>query len=146
MSILLQLVCEFWMWAGLPEEKWGSVDVRSIQVDPIYYPKFDKMRNQCISLINTSLCDADVNTFLTCMALDAEEEYILDYCKTYAEDEFIEHIVSVGVSHFQSDARWQVAELLRRRIPKRDYYLCKLCNDSDPYVRRRAHNVANAIT
>jgi hypothetical protein len=92
-------------------------------------------------MINTQLMPNDMRMFLTAMAIDAEDEDILSACKEYAEDDFIYAIVSYGISHPQSEARWQMAELLRRQIKQQDFFLQQLLSDPDAYVRKRTHNV-----
>jgi hypothetical protein len=92
-------------------------------------------------MVNASLTDEEINTFLFCMALDSEDECILDACKESANPEFLSELVRVGVTFPYSEARWQMAELLRGNIPHKTQYLLMLLADSDRYVRKRANNV-----
>lgn len=145
MRKLIVLLNEFWQWTGTPKDKWGVIDILDLDFDPIYFPHFDKLRMACIELINTDLSIEDTNAFLMCLALDAEDEYILDQCRKRANVSFLEKLVQAGITNPQSEARWQVAELLRQPINNREYYLTKLLSDPNSYVRKRAGNVARDI-
>lgn len=144
MKTLISLINEFWHWSGLPESG-ADIDIRELQVDPLHFPKFDEMRTICKSMINATLTVDEMLAFLTCMALDSEEERILDDCKTLADTSFLYALISIGVTHPQSEARWQLSELLRKPVPERDSFLHLLSCDSNKYVRKRANNVINSI-
>ena len=141
MEELTELLSSFWTWA---ESSYGCKchDVSRLSFPPFYFPEFTRIREICIQQINTGLLPQQIDIFLTCMALDSEAEEILDACKTQGTDEFLEAIILCGINHPQSEARWQVCELLRRDIPDKYYFLNILCNDVDPYVRKRANNVS----
>ena len=99
------------------------------------------MRKRCYDCENGLWSDREAEDYLTCMALDNEEEIILDHCAENAPDEFVERIAQASLNHPQWHARWQVAELLgRRRIQRGEMILGVLAQDSYPYVRRRAEN------
>lgn len=141
MCSLKSLLDDFWEWTGTPRSLWGNIDISKLSANPQYYPKFEQLRNKCILMINKSIDTDEYECFLLSMALDNEEEKILDCCKEYANSEFIEGLVSTGISCNQWEARWQIAELLQRQIPNRIGYLHTLCNDANEYVRKRAMNV-----
>ena len=84
--------------------------------------------------------------FLVGLAMDAENEDILDACKDRAGVTFVSDMLCAGVFHPQSEARWQLTELLRKEIPQREHYLHILLADPDAYVRKRAGNIAEPIT
>ena len=140
MSILSRMMDCFWEQTGYTFS-WKDRDIFSIGMDPLVYPVFGELRNACISLINTPLSEEESDAFLFCMALDAEDERILDACKEQANTEFLHLLLSKGVSFVQSDTRWQMAELLRKDVPDRQYFLQTLLSDSHPYVRKRASNI-----
>ena len=141
MSDLVQMLDCFWNLTA-PTTLGCEQDISTLPFDPLSYPQFHNLRNECINLINSSISQEEINAFLTCMALDSEEELILDACKLCANKAFLYELISVGVHHPQWEARWQVAELLRKNIPGRESFLAELLNDSHPYVRKRAGNVA----
>lgn len=129
----------FWKWAGYREE----TDISRASFDPLSFPGFEDIKNICISRINKPLSAEEIDAFLLCMALDDEDECILDACKESANVTFLCALISKGISHPQSNARWQIAELLKREdIPNRQQYLSALLSDPHPYVRKRAFNVA----
>ena len=142
MGSINDLANAFWKWAGY-SLSWKKIDISKTLMEPLGFPGFEEMKNTCISFINKSLLEEDVDAFLLCMALDEEDECILDACKERANATFLCTIISRGITFPQSNARWQVAELLRREdVPNRQQYLSVLCADPHPYVRKRAHNVA----
>ena len=146
MEVLDQLIYEFWAWTQLPNSFWGDADLANLPIDAVLFPKIGEICDTCIKLINTPLTPDEVNKFLMGLAIDSEDEDILENCMQHADDLFLYNIVSVGISHPQSYARWQLAELLRRPIPQREYYLYILLEDSNEYVRTRANNVARDIS
>lgn len=141
MSELVRMLDCFWVWCENSSLEYKN-DISMLPFDPLTYPQIDDLRNKCINLINSSLSQEEIDAFLTCMALDSEEELILDACKSRANKRFLFELISAGVHHLQSEARWQVAELLSNGIPGRESFLAELLNDPHPYVRKRAVNVA----
>lgn len=141
MSELIQILDEFWEWTG-NSLYWRTKEASRFPFDPLCFPKFDELRNKCIALINTSMSSEEVDAFLVCLALDSEDELILDSCKEFASSLFTSNLLSVGINHMQVGARWQIAELLRKKdIPNKKGYLNRLLKDPHPYVRQRAFNV-----
>lgn len=144
MSSIVELVDSFWEWTGYVERFKGH-ELSRLPIDPCDFPRLSEIQKECALLINQMLSDEEVDAFLTCMAIDNECECILSECNKRASDLFLIAIISKGIIHPQSMARWQVAELLRRDIPGRRGYLTALLFDKDPYVRKRAGNVAREI-
>lgn len=114
--------------------------------EPFYYPGFDVLCLECKHRINQRMCNGEMAAFLSCMALDHEEEIILDWCKELADLDFIRQIAEAAICHPERDARWQVVELLReRKVPGGVGYLRILSQDTDAYVRRRAENALEGM-
>lgn len=145
MDRLNALIDEFWIWTNLPKDQWGCADIGKLQVPSTEFPKVGEICDVCISLINLPLMPEEINLFLMGMAIDSEDEDILDRCKDVANEAFLNIILATGISHSQSEARWQLAELLRRDFSQRDYYLNLLIADSNEYVRKRAKNVMSDL-
>lgn len=141
MDALSSLVQEFWVWTQLPAAQWNKADISKLPVQPEEFPGLSAMRSCCISRINTPLSEEDLDKFLLCMAVDNEDEEILDACIETGTAEFIGAVVRAGARHPQPMARWQMAELLRRELPNREDLLARLSRDADAYVRKRAENV-----
>ena len=140
MTTLIEFVNAFWTWTGYAECYKGC-DVEQLSVDPFDFPLLCEMQQACIELINKQLSIETTDAFLMCMAIDNECECILDACTALADESFLNILVSTGIHHSQSHARWQIAELLRRDVPNRIKFLNTLLHDEDSYVRKRAHNV-----
>lgn len=140
MSLIIQLVSQFWDWTEISENQ-ANRSLSSFNFDPLAFPKFHEMQACCTALINTQLTPEELDAFLTCMALDEEDEEILDGCKALGNDPFISSLVACGVHHRMREARWQIAELLRKNIPGQQDYLELLLHDEDQYVQKRARNV-----
>jgi hypothetical protein len=145
MNKLMLLVDAFWHWTGIPKEDWWNVDINDLPIDAAHFEQLGEMCNACIKLVNCSLTDKDTEYFLMGMAINSEDEDILDFMKEYATDTFLYDVISTGVSYPQADARWQLAELLRRDIRERECFLHILSNDPDEYVRKRAENILREI-
>ena len=144
---LNNLLQDFWSWAGISEMEYANLPNASQIVEPFYFPEFITLREKCFGLINTDMNIKEFNDFLTCLALDEEEEIILDWCKDIATPCFLTQLSQIGCSHLQADARWQIAELLRcRSIPKRCSVLQHLCKDTNAYVRKRAQNAIRYLS
>lgn len=146
MNKLTKLIHDFWSWSRVPQAEWKDTDLMTLKIYPEDFPLVGEICSECIHLVNSPLTPDEMNMFLMGLAIDAEDEDILDYCREAANDEFIHRIVTAGLLHPQSNARWQLAELLRRDIPQRNYFLNRLLNDENPYVRKRAHNVMEDLT
>lgn len=139
--MLAALLRDFWVWTELPEDRWGTTDLRAISVDSVEYPGIGGLCDECIRKINGDLSDEEMNMFLMGMAIDSEAEAILDACIREGTDEFLCRVVKAGIGFPQVDTRWQLAEILRREVPDRDKLLGLLSADPHPYVRKRAENV-----
>ena len=136
---LHRLLEEFWMWTGLFPEKWWVTDITNLPDDPVLFPKHGDLCNTCLELINKPLSAEKQSDFLLALALDDEDEDILDQLKENATEAFLVSLLSQGISYPQSAARWQLAELLRRDIPERAFYLNQLLLDPDEYVLTRLY-------
>lgn len=135
------ILSDFWNWAGYDAEYYDRFGAADDEVEPFYYPHFEKLCGACISMINKDMSDPQWDAFLICLALDEEEESILDSCKQIAKPWFLERMAQHGINHPQSKARWQLAELLRcRSCTGRLEFLKQLCVDQHSYVRKRANN------
>lgn len=141
MDTLSSLVRDFWVWTKLPSTKWNKIDISKLPVPVEEFPELSSMQTCCIRKINTHLTEDELDNFLLCMAVDNEDEEILDACRDVGTNEFIADIIQAGVNHPQPMTRWQMAELLRRDIPNRENYLIQLCCDANAYVEKRAENV-----
>lgn len=140
MEKLVALLENFWEWTGLDQEKWNKVDFNDAGVDPVDYPLLGEMCQICMGLINKELSSDEMNHFLTALAIDNEDEDVLYACKTRGTDDFLYRMALCGITHRQSDARWQIAELLHLPIRDRNRLLKILLSDSHAYVRKRAEN------
>lgn len=142
MTQLKLLLDEFFSWARYTSSEYaegkGPFQNRD-GYDESDFPKLNELISSALDLLNCDKIDQDdMNDFLTALAIDNESKWILDCCSK-ASDQFVMQLVKHGFNHEQLEARWQIAELLRRRsIPERMYYLKQLLQDPQEYVRRRA--------
>ena len=146
MNNLIAILEDFWMWTGLPQEKWNNVDFRNYGIEPVDYPLIGELCRVCTMLINKDLSDSEMQHFLTALAIDAEDEDVLNACKTQGNNIFLYHMALCGISHIQSEARWQIADLLQLPIQNRNHFLQVLLSDTNAYVRKRANNTALDLT
>ncbi len=136
-----ELLDEFWSWMGFKNTEWEGIDIAQLPIDISVFPLMDDICRYALAQINLPLTKDEISYFLMCLAINSEQERILQACITNASADFCARIVSEGVHFKQSDARWQLAEILRKDIPDKDHYLNLLCNDDNAYVRKRAKNV-----
>lgn len=144
MERLNQLIDAFWEWTAVPEIM-KKCDISNLMIEPFCFWGFEEMRKKCISKTNENLTVKDIEAILFCIALDDEEEVLLNHYKENASDTFLYMLVSAGIKFPQTNTRWQIAELLQRPLPNRNCFLAELANDSDPYVRKRTKNVQEAL-
>lgn len=135
------LIDDFWKWTKTPKNMWWAVDIRTLKLDPTMYPQYWDICSLAISKVNKIESDDAMRLFLMALAINSEDEDILDTCMEYGTDQFIQQVVEAGIAFSQSETRWQIAELLRRKIPGRECFLSVLCSDSEEYVRKRANSV-----
>ncbi|MBR1758895.1 MAG: hypothetical protein IJ744_09255 [Lachnospiraceae bacterium] len=82
------------------------------------FPLWNEMMDATIELVKQEPLEESVlHQILTVMAIDNETEDVLDYLTDHASDLFVSKLIEVGVKHEQPGARWQCAELIRRRKP-----------------------------
>ena len=144
-----KLLNDFGEWIELTPAQYSISGVKNRNERPeFYYPKFDELISAAKSVVDCdTLCEQKLNDLITIMALDNEAENVLDYIQRHSSCIQLEHIVKMGISHLQREARWQIAELVYRRKPENyTKILEQLENDSDSYVRKRASNCINLLS
>lgn len=133
------LLNEFWAWINLTPQEYacGSSDN---SIEEYMFPHWEELLNSAYQCIDQSDVAAITNV-LTAMAIDNEEESILDYLTEKANDEYINSMICHLVTHEQPHARWQGAELIARRNPRGGIYILnQLLHDKNSYVKKRASN------
>lgn len=132
----------FWKWAGISEDQYSEhISVKGNE--EWEYPNWDTLISLLFTAVSTlasgERSEVLVNYLLTGMELDNEAETILDECESKLTDNNLEFLFEKGIKHIQSEARWQIAELIGRKDNKSfTKYLLKLLDDSNKYVQRRA--------
>ena len=142
--IMCTILEDFWRWSGITpdmyEDQGFTILAPKCEFD---YPGFDNLLNYAKKIfVDASSSRESLYDALTIMALDNENEEILDFVECTCTDTIVNLLVDIGVGHLQHEARWQIAELLYRRKPYG--YMQKLqilSQDSHPYVRKRAANI-----
>lgn len=139
---LADLLASFWEWIQMTPQLYAIESMRQPDLEEYMFPLWDEMYYKTVELIDSNTMDKDAMDFiLTAMALDNETEDILNYITENASTPFISGLISLGVDHMQPNARWQCAELIRRRKPPNgDIVLKQLLLDSVEYVVKRAKN------
>lgn len=140
--MLRELIYDFWTWAGISPETYAS-GLMIQPIDEYMYPRWDELISATNAAINRQIIESQtIDDILTVMALDNENEDVLDYLSTCNTSEvFIQTLESAGILHMQHHARWQIAVLLsRRKSPSSQEMLNILAHDDNAYVRKRACN------
>ena len=140
----------FWKWFGITPQQYASnFDFVALTggKEPFDYPQYPTLIQYAKDIINSFvISDEQMDDLLTILALDNEDEDILDYIVDHLPPKHFHLFIVMGLVHLQPHARWQLTEFIVRRKPKNaKEYLEKLCNDLDDYVRRRAFNAMNLI-
>lgn len=125
-------------------------------LEEYFFPKWEELKNIAYNLIDSEKSDSNsLDMVLLIMALDNEEEYITDYLADKdtgddfnCSDKYIEMLSKRAITFPQPHARWQIAEVLRRRKTKDSLSLLQeLMQDNNEYVKKRAtysyHNIRN---
>ena len=141
-SDLDNLLACFWEWIQMTPQLYAIESMRQLDLEEYMFPLWDEIYDKTIELVDSNTTDnGAMDSILTAMALDNETEDILNYIAESGGTPFISRIVNLGVSHMQPNARWQCAELIRRRKPPNgDIVLKQLLLDSVEYVVKRAKN------
>ena len=144
---LSNILNSFWDWIHLTPQAYAEFSREAKNLEEYSFPFWQRMISETINLINESPSnESDIDSILTVMSIDNETEDILDYIAQNGSDTFICRILKIGVVHLQPHARWQCAELIRRRNPiNGDTLLSQLLSDPDAYVRKRAQNVLDCV-
>jgi len=141
---------DFWKWSGITPEQYAN-DSRALErcigMLEFDYPNYPELIQYGKDIINRrSISIQQMDDLLTILAIDNEDEDILDYIVDHLSLSNLLQCIKQGINHIQPNARWQLAEIISRRKPlNARIYLEKLCCDSNDYVRKRARNVLNLI-
>lgn len=132
----------FWEWANISPAQYAQHGLSREEGD---YPHFKELTDYAERIINSDQYTAqEIEEVLLIMALDNEDEDILDYLTAHCSEDKLEQVVMQGMMSIQPNARWQIAELIYRRTPAHfKEYLLMLSQDPDSYVRKRANNLLN---
>lgn len=132
----------FWLWANQTSYEYAKHIWKQKQ-EEWEYPNWNRLMNLTIEVIkdinNGEKSKQLVDCILEVMALDNEDEQILDECEGRLTYNDMSYIVPVAIVHMQSEARWQIAELLGRyKNLNASEYLRRFVEDENKYVQRRA--------
>lgn len=139
--MLKKLLSEFWDWAQISFEEYCADESCFYtkyrwEVEEFHFPKWDELLHCTEQQILENCINEDV---LTVLALDNEREEILDFIADSATDFQIEELAKKALSFPLWNARWQVAEILKRRDTSfSEKYLRLYQNDPVEGVRCRA--------
>ena len=150
-----ELLNEFWQYLKMTPEEYSMCSMNQ-DLEEYFFPRWEEIKNIAYSLIDSEKMDSEsLDMVLLIMALDNEEEYITDYLTEEGRnneyimeisgnsgncsDKYIEKLSERAIRFPQPHARWQVAEVLRRRRTKNTLSILeKLLSDENAYVRHRA--------
>lgn len=135
MDFLLKL---FWNWLGASAEEYAKNFSKNYE--EFMFPHWDKLITETKNVISTEE-ESQIYNILTMMAIDNEEETILEYISDNSSAAFVDLLIQVIPQHIQPHARWQGAELIRRRLTAHGPVILKqLSQDENDYVVKRAKN------
>lgn len=133
---LKEVLSRIWSWLGISSDVYARSS--SEDYDEYMFPDWDELINITEKLVLQEDAKAS-NEIWTAVALDHEEENLLDFISEHASDTFVDQLITNVPMHNQPNAKWQAAELIRRRRScTGERILQLLLHDTDPYVRKRA--------
>ena len=147
----MDLLDEFWRWLAIsPEEYIQIIEKCSVSnnIEEFAFPQWNELLKQAEnSIVNEHLDNSSMDNVLVVMALDNENEDILDYIVDNTSHMYINKFVRHGMRTPFSHARWQIAEILGRRKPLGwEEHLLTLCADKNQYVAKRARHILHNTT
>jgi len=133
---------KFWIWSNQTVYEYAKLGWKKKQ-EEWEYQNWDilmKLTQDAIEAIANGEKNKElVDCILETMALDNEDEMVLDECEEKLHNNNLLYLSSIAILHDQSEARWQVAELLGRcKNENVTGLLIKLIDDENKYVQRRA--------
>jgi HEAT repeat protein len=133
---------QFWEWQELTSEEYAS-GKKYLKCEEFYYPKWINLTeyaDKAIEMIRQG--DKSlilINLILEMMAIDNEDEIVMENCEQLLETEYIKDISEAAKRFPIYEARWQIAELLGRSDNDNcKRYLLDFVRDEHKYVQRRA--------
>lgn len=136
-STLAPILECFWSWLGITPEDYAQ---RDGDLEEYMFPQWERLISSAEAAIALEAIDY-ANELWTAIALDNEQETLLDVLSDRASDDYLDQLILVAPTHPQYHARWQATELIRRRpTPNGLSVLNLLCRDKHPYVAKRAQN------
>ena len=143
-----KIISDFWEWLNMTPDQYAQNGIDTLtNTEESDYPHFEDLINYAQTIIDQIECsDEELEDVLLIMALDNEDEDVLDYIQTHCSESRLERLIRLGISYYQPEARWQIALLIcRRKISNAKELLELLSHDIHPYVRRRALNCLNSM-
>ena len=135
------LLSEFWKWANVSFDEYRTDETvfykkYHLVIEEFSFPKWNELLQAAKEQISEGSCSEDVFTVL---ALDNEREELLDFIEENTTDSQLEALARNAISFPLWNARWQIAEILKRRDTSfSNEYLLLYQKDPVEYVRRRA--------
>lgn len=127
----------FFHWLGLTPEEYAR---REDDMEEYMFPQWDVLISAAEAVITQESTEF-ADELWTAVALDNEQEVLLDTLSEEASDGYLDRLILTAPAHPQFNARWQAAELIGRRpTPNGRSVLKLLCRDEHPYVAKRAQN------
>lgn len=133
---------EFWIWQELTPQEYSS-GVKYLKCEEFYYPHWDNLMlfaDRSIRLIKDGeRSPVLIKLLLEIMAIDNEDEIVMENCEQLLDTEGIKLICQVALEFPMYETRWQIAELLgRSNNDNCKKFLLLLIKDENKYVQRRA--------
>ncbi len=136
-SPLSPILDSFFHWLGLTPEEYAR---REDDMEEYMFPQWDALISAAEAVIAQESTEY-ADELWTAVALDNEQENLLDTLSDQASDGYLDRLILTAPAHPQFNARWQAAELIRRRPTPNGLAVLKLlCRGKHSYVAKRAQN------
>jgi hypothetical protein len=139
---------KFWKWANKSPEEYSKN--RGSEEWELKYPYWENIYDsaeETIFLLSNSWNDEEACTLLEAIAIDNHSEFVRELCEDKLSINNI-HLIKSGYKFYQSEARWQIAEIMRCvniDINTRKKYLKEMLNDENEFVREKAFSVLQEL-
>ena len=140
------LLCLFWKWIGLSPDEY-AVYSEKMDLEEYMFPLWEELISNAKDIVDKQQDGRlSLSCVLTVLAFDNEDEELLEYIVNNGNDAFTCQLVILGSQFYLAHARWQCAEIIRRRNLKALVYILKgMLNDSNGYVAKRAGNALDSM-
>lgn len=139
-------LAKFWKWAGMTVEEYEAKAASDIVTQDEwegnypYWKDLERAFDEELLVYNDTPNEESANLILQALAIDNESEIMLNKIETELTSGPQSQLIMIGSEFILSNARWQIADLLKEvDVPNKiDVLIKMIVSDKNKYVKRRA--------